>query len=150
MKVFVKYLMALGCVLLLTSSAVGCSSASDSEPQQEDLTSVAPPLVPTKPANPGNPGNPGNTANAAAEDKLASNGNTKDGIATAIGAALDGDANWQGSILHVKLKNEAISALGGLTECRVIREFLVEDQSATLDMNGTVISCTELLAEMED
>lgn len=144
MKVFVKYLMALGCVLLLTGSAVGCSSASDSEPQQEDLTSVAPPLVPTKPGNPGNP------ANAAAEDKLASNGNTKDGIATAIGAALDGDANWQGSILHVKLKNEAISALGGLTECRVIREFLVEDQSATLDMNGTVISCTELLAEMED
>lgn len=141
MKVFVKYVMAIGCVLLLTGSAVGCSSASDPEPQQEDLMSVAPPVVPT---------NPGNTANAAAGDKSVSSGNSKDGIATAIGVALNGDANWQGSVLHVKLNNEAISALGGLTECRVIREFLVDDQSAMLDMNGTVINCTELLAEMED
>lgn len=56
-------------------------------------------------------------------------------------------ARWEGNVLHVKMDDNTNTIRPGWTECRVIRHFLEDNQTAVIEFSSGPLKCEDVLNE---
>ena len=73
----------------------------------------------------------------------------RDAIARSVEAGFstkNGKARWEGDTLILAVDGDATAAMAGFTECRVLLEFLLEDDVSIIEYPNGRLACADVLA----
>ena len=127
MKKLMKSVTAVAFAAMLAVGAAGCGATTDPAPAGGN---EAPADAP-KPAP--------KTDKPLTDD---------DDLAFAIGAAVSGEARWEGDALQVKLtEDQGVNGVRAFTKCKAIDLLIKDTQTAVLEFTDGTVACVDVLPE---